>query len=484
MVQALAPRFSRFWLALALLALAPSSVLAQNEAGKAAAKKGAAEDDDDKDAGVIDSGKENKRGVAEVYKDPRVEKTLENKFKEFPAQPQRQIEADKKAVASMAGMQANPDRATIERVLDSLIADMTNHSHIRTILDPKAFKPSDRDRAIERASQLLIKYYTDARANKNEAFLAVYIPVLFSKLTPLLENHLFARVQASIVLAMAARPAFIDTFTKQIADGNQVLWVKLWAARGITNATSGGKVTIDVIKGTAATKALVGFLKAEAEAPWWIQLRVFEALGSLRLPSTTGPTGPPDVAAILLDHASDPKAKVESRAWAAWALGMLNVPANTKFNYALESYQVGQIAAELGDKIGKEYDLHSKNFVKQSDRARFLAALLMYQVYPALSGDDDLRGSGLLKSGHPAAVAARPFMTGLDGQLREVSQAALELLNAGGNQQKKTRDELGKQVNELKSYLDKNRPTDANLFPGGPKIPLNPAQVTVVPPAK
>jgi hypothetical protein len=154
---------------------------------------------------------------------------------------------------------------------------------------------------------------------------------------------------------------------------------------------------------------------------------------------------------------------------------MLKVPpALNKFNYTLEAYQLGSLAAELGDKIVAEYDQHKADFAKKSDRARYLTALLLYQVYPALAGEEEIPGSGLLKSSHPAALAAKPFFTGLDAQLKDVGRSALELVNSGGAQQKKARDELAKQVSELRSFLKTNQPSDADLFPGAPKIALNP----------
>jgi hypothetical protein len=489
MVQALAPRLSLWCLAVALLALTPSFVFAQDppakDAEKGAAKK-ADDDDKDKGNGVIDAAKEIKRGAAEIFKDPRAEKALENKFKAIAAPAGRLSKAEESAVRGMAGLQSNPDPALMAKVVDFMIADLTDRNYIKALLDPKAFKANaDANRAIERASQTLIELLNVARANKNEQFLSIYTKILFTKLTPLLQNQLFPRIQASIILALAATPEYLDVFIKQINDPEQVLWVKLWAARGITNATDGGKVTADIVKATAAVQALVKFLEDESDAPWWIKLRMFEAIGCLRLASTGGALAPPNVAGLLLSHASDPKARLESRAWALWALGMLKVPpAAAKFNFNLEAYQIGLLAADVGDKIVAEYDLHKTNFAKQSDRARYLSGLLIYQVYPSLAGDEEVPGSGLIKSTHPAAVAAKPFLTGLEAQMKDVAKAALEFINSGGAQQKKARDELAKQAGELRAFLGKNRPGETDLFPGAPKIALNPPQVAGAPAPK
>lgn len=494
MVQALAPRLSRWWIALAMLAAAPMASFAQapkkdttpaKEDAKAAPAEAAKEDDQKE--GVVDKSKMEKQETSEVFEDPRAKPLLKNTFKEFPDAKPALTTTDLSALRNMAANVVGVNRDTISRFLDQMAADLTKHIYIKAVIenDPAIRAGDARLRAIERASQLLMELLVTAQDKKNGAFLDQFVPLLFAKFTPLLEGHLLTRVEASIILATAATTAQADLFVKQIADPKQVVWVKHWSARALTNATNRGKVTLEIGKATAATAALVGFLEKEPGAPWPVKLRVFEALGSIRLASTTGVQGKPDVAGLAMLTLSDPNVKIDVRARADWAFGMLTIPAaNPSFNFKLATYQTGRLAAEIGDRILADYNQRKDKFTRQNDHARYLTGLLLYEIYPALAGEDDVPNSGLLHSRHPAALAARPFMTGLEEQLKNLGRAAGDLLTAGGGQVKQASADLEARVVELKSFLEKNRPGpgETELYPGGPKIAINPTQVAGAPP--
>lgn len=495
MVQALAPRLSPWCLAVALLAAIPTVALAQGDASKTSTKKDApapkaeakpaadADKDDDEKAGVVDKKEMKAQETSEVFEDPRAKPLLKNTFKELPEPRSRLTAGENSALKNMAAgvVGVNPD--TISRLIDQSAADLTKHANIKVVIenDPSIPPGDQRVRAIERASQILIELLNTAQDKKNDAFLREYVPKLFAKLTPLLEGHLLSRVEAAIILASAATPAQVDLFIKQIDDPKQVVWVKHWAAQGLTRATNRGKVTLEINKATAAAAALVGFLEKEPTTPWPVKLRVFEALGSLRLASTTGPQGKPDVAALAMQTLGDPNVKVDVRGWAAWTLGMVTMPANANYNFPLEAYQVGRLAADIGDKIVADYDRRKAKFPRENDHSRYLTGLLIYQVYAALGGLDDVPNSGRLNSRHPGALSARALLSGLDEQLKNVGRAANELLTAGGGQVQSARDDLAARIVELKSFLDKNRPTNIELYPGGPKLPINPQQVAGAP---
>jgi hypothetical protein len=494
MVQALAPRLSRWWLALALLAAAPMASFAQAPKkdappAKADAKAADAEkkDDDDQKEGVVDKSKMEKQETSEVFEDPRAKPLLKNTFKEYPDAKPPLTASDIPAMRNMAANVVAFNRDTASRFLDQMVADLAKHVYIKAVIDPdQNMRPGDsRVRAIEKASQNLMELLVIAKDKKNAVFLSQFVPLLFAKLTPLLEGHLLTRVEASIVLASAATPAQVDLFVKQINDPKQVVWVKHWSARALTNATNEGKATLDIGTATAATAALVGFLEKEPGAPWPVKLRVLEALGSIRLASTTGVSGKPDVAALVMLTLSDPNVKIDVRARAAWTLGMLTIPASIPtYNFKLATYQTGRLAADIGDKILADYGQRKDKFTRQNDQSRYLTGLLLYQVYPALAGEDDVPNSGLLHSRHPAALASRPFMSGLDEQLKNLGRAAGDLLTAGGGQVKEASADLEARVVELKSFLEKNRPgpAETELYPGGPKIAINPTQVAGAPP--
>ena len=96
------------------------------------------------------------------------------------------------------------------------------------------------------------------------------------------------------------------------------------------------------------------------------------------------------MASAALERLADPKARPEVRAWAAWALGLMRVnPQLAKYNYSLIAHYVGLLAADLGDKIA---EVASEN----PEQAQYWTGLLLYQVYPALTGQPGVRDSGLL----------------------------------------------------------------------------------------
>jgi hypothetical protein len=452
----------------------PATKAASAPATKAAAPAAA---DDEADPTSADNGV--KQDASQIFKDPRVEEILENKFPELPYPPARSLtEADRTSLKNMAAGLAAPDRALLIRAVDIAAADITNKTNIRYVIDPPATAKATPNaapfRAIEKASQSLIELLQIAKEKKNEEFLKVYVPILYTKLPGLLNGHLFARLQASIILAMSATPASLELWTKEINNPKQVVWVKLWAARGLSTATSNGKGgALDIVKATAATNALVNFFKKEQDAPWPVKIRVLEALGNIHLASITGPTGKPEAPAAIMALLSDKEERFEVRAWAAWSLGMITIPnSQGGYNFGLEGYHIGRLAAELGEKIGSEADANESNFTKRSDYARHLTGLLLYQVIPSLSGESDVLNSGLLNSRHPGIARVQPFLKGLDDQLKSLSRDCVDMLKAGGNDVKKARGKVGQRVAELNAFLDKNRPTETMIYPGGPQFPI------------
>jgi hypothetical protein len=499
MVEALAPRVSRWWLAVALLAACPSFAPAQDDAkkkaepAKADAKGAPAAADDEQ--GVIDSTKIDKQETSEVFDDPRAKALLKNTFKEWPDAKPRLTNSDFSAMRNMAANVVGVNPELMGRFLDQMVADLSKHEYIKAVIEPgPPGPPGQRARAMEEASQRLMEVINIAHDRKNQAFLQQFVQKLFLKLTPLLEGHLHSRIEAAILLASAATPGEVDVFIKEIKDAKQVVWVKHWSAIGLTNATDKGRVTLDILKGTTATEALLGFLDKEPATPWPVKLRVLQALGSIRLASTAGVQGTPDVAAYAFTVLADPAAKVDLRAWAAWCLGMLTVPGAQPYNFKLATYQIGRLAADLGDRMLADYAQRGeKKFSRQSDYTRHLTGLLLYQLYPALAGEDNVANSGLSHAAHPGATASRAFAAGLEDQLKKFGRAANDLLTAGGGQVQQARNDLAAQVAELKAFLDKNRPAanEWELFPGGPKLaapvgraPAAPAGGTPAAPAR
>ena len=386
----------------------------------------------------------------------------------------------------MAANLIGTDKAVLTRYVETMAADLTNRANIRALIDPPANQPpnSSTARAIERASMNLIEPLAIAKTSQNSAFLSVYLPLLQTKLVPLLDNQLVARIQAMIILGTAGSPAMIDIYLKQLGDENQVVWVKLWAARGITNATQTGAQPLDTQKGLAVATTLLKVL-ASRDLPWPAELRILETIGANRLASTSPIDRKADVLSAIITSLTDSQARLDVRAWSAWSAGMIQ-PSNqiAKLNYALVTYHVGKLVAEIGDKIGEEFDQADGRFDKRKGPATYMTGLLLYQLLPAFDGLPNVRSSGLINNSHPSAVANKPFAQGVETQLREVSKAALELIRSGGAAQAAARKALAARVTELNSFLQKNKPTDVELIPGGVKFPIGPAQVAGGPAAK
>ena len=159
---------------------------------------------------------------------------------------------------------------------------------------------------------------------------------------------------------------------------------------------------------------------------------------------------------------------------AAWALGMMRIDSRLgKFNFALVGYHIGEVAAELGEKVNEVFD-------NNQNQSRYYTSFLLYQIHPALEGAPNVRDGGLLKvpGGLPGFTQAKPFLQQLDSEVRPVCKTAVELLNAPRGKFKDMQKELSNRVGSLRAFLQKNPPADARLVQGGPKfeIPAAPAE--------
>ena len=375
---------------------------------------------------------------------------------------------------NMAGRVENEDPTFIKRYVEYFAAELSKRDNINAIFAPPANQQPNAPaaRGLERAVDALTRPIIDAKANNNLTFSANYTRTLFeSSLPKLLDNNYFTRINAMIVLGMAGgtTSAALDLYAAQLKLPDQLIWVKMWAAHGYTNAAQSGKANIDAFRAITGADALVTFLNSDPKLPYFAQVRALEALGSIRVATATRPDLKLDAASVVLGYLADPSARIETRAYAAWALGMMRVASQVSpYNFPLAGYEIGDLAATLGTSIVAEYDSNAENFDRDKDEAAGLLALLMFQVVPALSGEDGVADSGLLRSGHPNAAAAKPFLTKVEDKVKAVTREAYELLRAGGANQKTKRNDLAAKVADLKTLLEQNKPKDRHLVPGGP----------------
>jgi hypothetical protein len=441
------------------------------QAGKSAAK-GKAESDKaadaekgaDATAHPVDPSQTRKIAPAEVFRDERAEKLLGmEKLKSSPARPVGQSElADFKAQAG--GVNANINQALIKQVVQAMVGKLTDRANVQALVDP----PENQNihapaaRGVHEATTILLEPIFMAKSIKNQAFLTVYLRALREELVPLLKNHLIPRVQAMIILGECATPEFLPLYIAQIKDKTQTIWVKLWALEGLVNIVDqGGRLTAqDQIN---AAEAVAGFLETESDIPWPVQLRGVEVLSAMR--QGYNPTKPQKatMANAAMALLADGSAKVEVRSEAARALGQMPIGAAvSKYNYPLVAHAAGQLATELGNRVGTTYNVNQ-------DKARYLASLLIGPVYQAFDGVPGARDSGLL---HATGGASATYIQKVFDLIKPVVQGTVDLLSAGQRQAKDRQKELVVHVAALKEFLEKNQPPDRHLVPDGAAFPI------------
>lgn len=474
MLQSLIPGVSRvsLWVVFCFGLLSGpdvSSVLAQ--APKAEDPAPSDEEDEIEKKGLVDTKKSDQGGLEERFLDPNAQDALANTFRElYPkaATSAAQLDRMEKAINAMASG-GNADRVQIANYLQSQAAILTKHSNIEAILDPEM--PSKTVKDVEDAAYRLKRPLEIANDKGNENFRKIYTESLITVSEELLKNQLFARVWAMEALSRCMDDAALPVFIKQLDDANQVLTVKLLSASGITNLTQGGTRDLSFQSASKAAQSLANFLERERNIFWPIQFRALEALGSLRISTLSSTQPKAEFAETALQFLADPKAAPASRAWAAWALGMMR-PLNPKFNFELVAYHNGLAVADIGDEIVKARE-------KNPQRATWLTDLLvpLHQCFTGMG--PGVRNSGLLNASNPNLGVQKSKVSAMEGLVRDVLAKAIELSLAAGSQVKGRQEALAASVAALREGL-KTPPTDLALIPGGDPFPpvANPAAPT------
>ncbi len=388
--------------------------------------------------------------VTEVFRDEATEQVIKN-IKTFPTLDgpnPPSAEGFRRMAQNLVAVNAD----VIDQYVKGHVAEMAS----RSVLNKFAGKnPQAGIEAVEKAFEDLMDPIARANKANNAAFLTAYARSLANNVPKLLKNHLYARVEGIILLSKIGEMAVVPVLIEQLNDRKQIVVVKLQAAHGLTNVTDGGKRPISPAKlELEAAKAVNSFLNQEPEAIWPAKFRALEALGSLKQPSQNPVVKDFHMVQTAARMLADPKERPEVRAWAAWALGMMRVSApDPKLDYRAIAGHVGQLAAELGEKI---VTIRSQ---KGNFRAGDLTALLAYPIYNSLKGEPEVNRSGLLASG--ALGTATPFVAKLEALVKSEASAAVELDQSPAALVDARRKELADSVEGIKKLLAAEAPPTA-----------------------
>lgn len=430
-------------------------------------------------------------GTIEVFKDPRAESALEifeNVIGLRDCRP-----SDINDVRRMATGDVAPDRQTIQRFVDGMAYRLLDKGNINgMIAPPPGLSPNSSSiKAIREAVGYMLDALNIAKQAKAKGaqFLTVYNKALLDTFPKLLDKHLVSRVQAMIVLGQAADPNSVPLFIKEIQNADQTVWVKIWAARGLSNIVAGGAkvdAVLSVQRASEAGKALAELLTAESDLPWPVKMRVVQAIGALRQASVPTNLREVEIATAAMTVLATPNERPEVRSAAAQALGMLRVNSVVdKYNFPLIGHVVGRLATELASAVGECYGDSPTRALDQT-RGEYFAGLLVGPVYQSLHGLEGVRETGLLRAtpGHPNFNANHQELRDLGDLVSSVSKAAVELVRSPPGLIDARKKDLGDRISALKTALDKTAPKDFHLIPDGPEFPpAGASPVVVVPPA-
>jgi hypothetical protein len=412
-----------------------------------------------------DPSQTQKVAPVQIFKDPNAEELLDiKKFKPINYRPP--MPGDVEAVKAMAGNpNAAVDPTVIRRMVEGMIAQLTDTKNIQALIDPLPNIPASAPvmRAIEEATSNLLEQLHVARSLNNSRFLTEYNRILLRSLQPLLKHHLVPRVQAMIVLGSSGNPDALKLFLDEIRNPQQTLWVKLWAIRGITNIKQNPFARLSAAQEIEAARVIAEQLDEKTkDMPWPLQFRALEALSNLRQGYIPSAPKNAEMAAAAMRILADPRARTEVRAEAARALGLMQITAAVPgFNFPLVAHAAAQLAASVGDQILATYS-SDKGTPLNETKAEYLTALLVGPVYQAFEGRAGLRESGLL---HGNAAAGRSDIQKVLDQIKPVAKAALELIRAPSGQRKARRVDLEARVAALKEFLARNVPANRHLVP-------------------
>lgn len=417
----------------------------------------------------------------EVFRDNRARALLDNNFHQLFRQRTQQPALDKQ-FRDMAEKGA-PNPQLIQQYVQAQARELTDHKNIESMLDVAGEGPDTRKapvfKALEEATERLTIALETANVRKNPAFRKEVVKALIAPGVgdELLKNHLYARTQYLIALAISGDPLAVDPFIAVLGDPEQPSVLKLLAARGIEKIVSGG-AKIEALDGSTrirCARAVSDFLKAESDGMWPALDQGLQTLGALRQDSFDPSKGDLEFLITAMTFLARSDAPVDVRSRAAWAIGMLRISPNTRVNYRLIAHHAGHVGVELAEHTLADYDATSSD-PSINDPAKEWVAQLVTRVVFGLKGDPKLGESGILpmaaRGGRGEDLKAVETIT---TDAVDLAKSAVTLIQSAGTLRAQEKNNTTKATSELRGFLTKNPPKDVALFPKGPEFPIESA---------
>ncbi len=384
--------------------------------------------------------------------------------------PRRRITPpQERRVREMANNNTQIDERLIRDYVNYNIVQFTTQEVRDEVRNPSN-RPS-REILVDKYLKNLTVPLKNAFLNDNRRFLVAYQNALRTELVPFLEMNPLARIEAMTVLSQTRDPQLLDVFLAAINDPDQLVWVQLKAIQGvrelaITRERGGGNAILNTSQqAAAAAEQLANYLQNNPDVPWIVRLRALDALGYIR--ESTVAILPPDlkIARTLLEIVTDRRERLENRARAVWALGMLRIDNQIRdYNFGLVAYLAGITASDLTVEILQAYE-------SSTELARQITGLLIFSVLVSFEGerDPDLSASGLLRvrPDHPNIGQSQEAIQTIYQGVSELSQASYRFVFAGPEEVNNRRQILKDTLAEFRVMLAKQKPESLQIDSGG-----------------
>lgn len=403
-----------------------------------------------------------------IYVDPAATAAMRGSYDQLFANALIPPNTDR-TIVQMARGTGRLDSGLIDQYIKASARQLTNRDNIAAV--QSVGSPQARVQAIQDAGRNLMAPYLVPVGERDRRFFQEFNRRLLAVAPDLLRNHLYARVQVMQSLSRMGDLEALDLLIAQMVDPEQPLIVKQLSAEGLRRIAIETGDTLSTADREKAADALVAFLNDNQDAYWLCQARALQALGTIRqiyrVQNREQAIFADEVMAILSSRDLRP----ESRAWAAWALGMLEVPpAYPQLNFSLAAHEIGLLAVEIGERIvelSDPRDLSSYN----PERVKYLTGLIASPIYSSFDGSSELSGASGLRNVRGLGPHQQD-VTRISQIVRQLAIASVELTRARGSLISTTRDRVIASLNELRTFLSENEPEERSFIPGGRQFVL------------